>query len=49
MRFDSILSTITTAALVGLIITHWEGSVALIKGVGDVVIQYIRAVQGGTG
>lgn len=46
MKFDSILSTITVAAIAGLVILNFQGSVAILKGASDAVNSYVSAVQG---
>jgi len=44
--FDRILSMITTAAVIGLIILNYKGSTAVIQATSAATVDYISAIQG---
>jgi hypothetical protein len=46
MNFDRTLSTITTAALVGLVVLNWQGSTKVIQSIAGAVVDYVSSIQG---
>lgn len=46
MQFDKILSTVTAAALVGLVVLNWQGSTKLVQSIAGATVDYVSAIQG---
>jgi hypothetical protein len=46
INFDRTLTTITSAALIGLFVLHFEGTAKLIQAIATGTTQYIGAIQG---
>lgn len=46
MNFDKTLSIITVAAIVGLLILNYQGTVQVAQAVSSGTVDYIKAVQG---
>lgn len=45
---NGILSTITVAAIIGLIVLNYQGSAAVFNSLGSNAVNYVTAVQGRT-
>jgi hypothetical protein len=43
---DRWLSIITGAAIAGLVVLQWNATTQIIKALGGVTVDYVRAVQG---
>jgi hypothetical protein len=43
---DKWLSIITGAAIAGLVVLNWDGATNIIKALGGVTVDYVRAIQG---
>lgn len=44
--FDRILSMVTTAAIIGLIVLNYKGSTQVIQATSAATVDYISAIQG---